>query len=331
MSSHPTADEFSRFDNFTVINTTYKVVAGHAIGADFLIPKQLLVAGDKSSKPRPIIVRYHGGYLIGAGSMFPPFFGPWILQLAERHSAVIVSVNYRLYPESPVTDILTDVRDFWTWLHSAEPSKILDEQTQGRVQLDTDRIITTGESAGGYLSLMTALDHPGEIRAVTAAYPVVDTRVAWYTEANKLPRLGRSYVPRDIFDDHVVKVACGELPAIISNDAKFERNDIIFSAVHNGIIGQMFDVEGRQQLPSQRVEDGAVFPRGGVFILHGRDDTMVPVAEVEALKATANRLDPTLDFHLSIQPGEHGFDEDISIDDPWMKEGLEGVVKSWLA
>lgn len=39
------------------------------------------------------------------------------------------------------------------------------------IQVDVDRIMTVGDSAGGYLSLYVGLNHPDDIRAATAAYP----------------------------------------------------------------------------------------------------------------------------------------------------------------
>lgn len=318
----PGADDFSRFENFTIINTTYKVVSGHAIGADFLIPKRLLAAEDGSSKPRPVMLRFHGGGLVAGSSTSPKFFARWLLQLAERHAAVIVSPNYRLFPESSVADILTDIRDFWSWLHSEAPARVLDEQTDRRVQLDTGRILTTGDSAGGYLALMTALDHPDAIRAVATAYPMCETRNRLYTEIDETAvRMGVPYKPRSVYDEHLAKVARGELPAIVSEDKRCERDPLMFAAVHNAIYGlEMFEEGGRQQ-PMERVEAGERFPSGGVLIIQGRDDTLVPPWLAETLKATALKLDPTLDLRLCLQPGEHCFDGDVSMDDPWMKEG----------
>lgn len=42
--------------------------------------------------------------------------------------------------------------------------------------------MTAGDSAGGYLSLHLGLSHPNEIRAVTAAYPLVDAASPHFTE-----------------------------------------------------------------------------------------------------------------------------------------------------
>lgn len=48
----------AKFDPFIIHNTSYKTVNGHPIGVDVLIPK-----GTKSDK-RPLLVRFHGGFLV---------------------------------------------------------------------------------------------------------------------------------------------------------------------------------------------------------------------------------------------------------------------------
>lgn len=47
-----------KFTAFNIHNVTYQVINGHAITADILIPKTL-----KSGK-HPVIVSFHGGFLV---------------------------------------------------------------------------------------------------------------------------------------------------------------------------------------------------------------------------------------------------------------------------
>lgn len=54
---------------FSISTHTYKVVDGHEILVDMLIPKKLLELGPESvewKEPRPISVRLHGGGLVSA-------------------------------------------------------------------------------------------------------------------------------------------------------------------------------------------------------------------------------------------------------------------------
>ena len=57
-----------KFDPFNIHTTSYKTVNGHPIGVDVLIPK-----GIKPGK-LPLIVRFHGGYLVSSLLPIPDSF-----------------------------------------------------------------------------------------------------------------------------------------------------------------------------------------------------------------------------------------------------------------
>ncbi|KAL0938098.1 uncharacterized protein CTRU02_207829 [Colletotrichum truncatum] len=322
-------NDMSRFANLTILTTTYKTVSGHSISTDVLIPKSLTEASTASSSPSPIILRYHGGGFIAASSLFPSFFQPWYFELAERHSAVIVSPNYRLVPEASMDDVLEDIEDHWKWIHAELPS-FIQQQTNNRVSVDTKRILTGGDSAGGYLSLMAGLLHPDEIRASVAAYPCLDLKAAQFKDGAQGPTLGHETVPYSVVEEHLKKVREGVLPSVVSEDPKFERALLMLALTHYGLAKDMFPNEKRYLFPFDKLDDGARFPRGGVFVWHGNEDSIVPVIGSKRLKEKIEKLDPELPFYLAVRPGEHGFDHDAKIDEPWMAEGLEKLVKAWL-
>ncbi|KAH8592581.1 Alpha/Beta hydrolase protein [Bisporella sp. PMI_857] len=327
-------DDLSRFANFTILNTPYKTVLGHQITTDILIPSHL--ASRLSSTPtegsalRPVLLRFHGGGLVGASSLFPDFFAPWHLELASRHSAIIVSPNYRLLPESSVDEILSDIEDLWVWVQT-EMRAFVETQTKGSVSVDTSRIITAGDSAGGYLSLMLGLSHPDEIKAVMASYPMVDVKSRHFTESYEKPMFGLPQLPRSLINDHLLRLRNGEVPSIISSDHKGERAELMFAYVQHGAFKDHFPQERRELFPLDRLEDGARFPRGGVFLWHGKGDTVVPVEGSVKLKEKVTEVDPGLKFRLALEEGDHGFDAQSNIDDGWMAEGLKDIVKVWLA
>ncbi|KAH6665227.1 Alpha/Beta hydrolase protein [Halenospora varia] len=310
-------DDLSRFSNFTILTTPYKTVLGHQITTDILIPSHM--TNKSSSIPtegsplRPVLLRIHGGGLVGASSLFPDFFAPWHMELASRHSALIVSPNYRLLPESSVEEILSDIEDLWTWVQK-DMMAFVEAQTKGSVSVDTSRIITAGDSAGGYLSLMLGLSHPDKIKAVTASYPMVDAKSRHFRESYEKPMFGLPQLPRSLIDDHLRRTA-----------------ELMFAYVQHGTFKDHFPLERREFFPLDRLEDGARFPRGGVFLWHGKGDTVVPVEGSVKLKEKVTEVDPGLKFWLALEEGDHGFDAQSKIDDGWMAEGLKDLVKVWLA
>lgn len=320
-----------RFSNFNILTTVYKTIGDHGITASILYPKSL---AQSQQTPRPVLLRIHGGGWVSVDSLFSPFFTPWQLQLAERESAVIVTPNYRFIPEASIKDIIADIEDFWKWVHTSLPAYLVAE-TNGSVKLDLGRIMTSGDSAGGFLSLHLGLSHPDEIRAVTAAYPAIDMQSTDYTQPRDYSIMGQPTLPKTLMSDHVEKVRQQELETgkkvIVSSDPTLERAGLFFSAAQHGLLSEWFPPEQRDIHIIDRLQDGARFPRGGVFIWHGKQDTVIPAAGTVKLKSVIEEIDPGLNFKIALLEGEHGFDGTASIADEWMVDGLGDVVKAWLA
>lgn len=55
----------------------------------------------------------------------------------------------------------------------------------------------------------------------------------------------------------------------------------------------------------------------------------MPVAGSQAFYDKVKQLHPNADVKLTIEPGEHGFDGEATLETPWMKEGLDWVGKFW--
>ena len=88
----------------------------------------------------PVIVWFHGGGLEGGNKEIPA-------QLKEK-GLVVVGVNYRLLPRVTVRETLDDAAEAvaWVFRHIADYGG------------DTHKIVVTGHSAGGYISMMLCLD-----------------------------------------------------------------------------------------------------------------------------------------------------------------------------
>jgi acetyl esterase/lipase len=114
---------------------TYKTVGACEIKAD--------VYGMSEGKAWPAVLWIHGGALIvGLRGQIDPI--P-LRKLLDAGYAV-VSIDYRLAPETKLPAILDDVQDAYRWVR---------EKGQGRFNIDPQRIAVMGRSAGGYLTLTT--------------------------------------------------------------------------------------------------------------------------------------------------------------------------------
>ncbi|KAF5255678.1 hypothetical protein FOXYS1_13893 [Fusarium oxysporum] len=289
-------NHFSRFVNFDIFETVYKVVRGHEIACHVLVQRH--------------------------------FFSPWHLQLASRHEAVIVSCDYSLAPEATLGEIIADIDDFLTWTRTKLPEFI---SGKAKIQLDTTRILAAGDSAGGYLSLITGLNPASEVRAVTASYPLVDAKSRHFTEAYEKPMFGFPQMPASLIDEHKVKLKNGEIDSIISADPQVQCAALMFSYIQNGKFEELIPLNRRDLSILDIIEDGARFSRGGVFVWHGIEDSIVPVEGSVKLADKIKELDPDLAFTLAVCEGDRGFDATSSIDEAWFSEGLKPLVSAWLA
>ncbi len=115
----------------------------------------------------PALLRIHGGgYVFGGAEMGDPANRAWAASLG----CLIVSVEYRLAPDTPFPGPLEDCYAALSWLHDQA-------ETLG---LDPARIAVRGESAGGGLAAALALmarDRGGPaISHQNLIYPMLDDR-----------------------------------------------------------------------------------------------------------------------------------------------------------
>lgn len=127
----------------------------------------LFVYTPRGSGPFPCLYHVHGGGYVG-GAVAPLEF--MHRPLAEQLACVIVSVEYRLAPETSFPGNVEDCYSglAWTFAHAAE------------LQVDPNRIGVTGESAGGGLAASLALlaRDRGELDLAfqLLTYPMLDDR-----------------------------------------------------------------------------------------------------------------------------------------------------------
>lgn len=63
-----------------------------------------------------------------------------------------------------------------------------------------------------------------------------------------------------------------------------------------------------------------------VLILHGSEDSVVPVAGSERfVEALKKKKLPGSAVRLDVRPGEHGFDADATMEEHWLKEDVEFI------
>ncbi len=112
---------------------TYKIVGETKIEAD------VYRANDEIA--RPVVVWIHGGALMWGSRRDVPLR---LLNLCQVAGFVLVSIDYRLAPEVMLPAIIDDLEDAFAWIREEGPTLF---------HADPDKLVVTGGSAGGYLTM----------------------------------------------------------------------------------------------------------------------------------------------------------------------------------
>jgi len=133
-------------------------------GRDGPIPARVYVPFGGTA-PRPLLVYFHGGGWV-VGSL--EGYDTSCRRLALAADCVVVSVDYRLAPEHPFPAAVHDAWDAVTWCVAAATE----------LGIDTSRVIVAGDSAGGSLATVVALQARDEngpaIALQVLIYPATD-------------------------------------------------------------------------------------------------------------------------------------------------------------
>ncbi|RDW82780.1 hypothetical protein BP6252_03892 [Coleophoma cylindrospora] len=302
------------FSGFDVTTPTYKEVNGHKITLDVLVPKDL------DPGIYPLIVRFHGGFLISGASLFAEWFQPWLIEYALLHKAIIVSPDYRLMPEATGLEILEDLSAAWNWVYNALPAHLGSE-----IKPDFNKILIEGDSAGGWCAVQSAISQAGKAKAMIAAYPPIDLKIPFFTSAYDRSMVGFPMMPSDIILKHKDTLTKDSICTAASPP---DRLDLAFGAIQNG---QYVELLGHDPslFPMERIESASDLP--SMFIMHGKDDSAVPYMSSENFVEKMKKLHPDTKVMYHAVPGcEHGLDAKANFETPWLKEGLDFVTPIWL-
>ncbi len=132
----------------------------------------------------PVLLWIHGGALImgDRGGVDRRLRTPLL-----KAGYAIVSIDYRLAPETRLPQIIEDLRDAYTWLHDEGPKLF---------HVDASRVAVAGGSAGGYLTLMTGFCVKPRPVALVSFWGYGDIAGDWYIKPSEFYRK-QPLVPKD--------------------------------------------------------------------------------------------------------------------------------------
>jgi len=262
----------------------YKTIGQDSIKADFY-----RISNDKTV--RPVIVWIHGGALIwGSKGSLPTEQ----LELYLKEGYSIFSIDYRLAPETTLSEIVEDIKDAIEWVQNND---IL-------LQIDKKRIFVIGHSAGGYLALMTGYYLKDPPCAIVSFYGYGDIKGGWANQPDSL-YLKWGLVSKDKAFEQVHNYP-------ITSASGKERFDLYLYCRQQGIWAKY--ISGRDPVREPEYFDqfcpianiNSNFPP--VLLIHGDKDTDVPVEQSLLLDEQLSQKE--IDHQLIIMKGfDHAFDK----------------------
>lgn len=240
---------------------------------------------------RAVIVFIHGGALIcGSRAMFCSD------QIAMYLGAgyAVVSIDYRLAPETKIAPIIEDVRDALAWVRT---------RGQNLLNIDPDRMAVVGGSAGGYLTLMAGFITERPPRVLVSFYGYGDIVGDWYSKPDPF------YCRSPVISEAKARSCVGR--EVVSEGNPDPRRTFYLYCRQNGLWPT--EVGGHDPVTERAWFDGycpiknvsAKYPP--TLLLHGDKDTDVPHEQSVMM---AERLAQVGVEHelVTIPGGGHAFD-----------------------
>lgn len=242
-------------------DVVYKTIPGYRpLKLDLFLPP----GAGQDGKVRPVILYIHGGGWMGGGPRRSAAFQDWpkVLASIAAQGYVVASVGYRFSAEAPFPAAAKDVKSAIRWLRA----------NGSRFGVDPARFAAWGQSAGGHLAALVgatcgdpafAEDAPAPARPATVE--TVPSGAGGMDQVSDCVQAVVSWF--GIYD-------LSTMPSYLNKDAPpTEPMRRFLGCSAAGCDGE------RARLASPLAHVDAKDPP--FLLLHGRDDTVVPVAQQE--------------------------------------------------
>lgn len=263
---------------------TYKQVGELQIKANVYRPDD--------RKIRPVVVWIHGGALIMGGR---DGVNGRVKKMFLDAGYAIVSIDYRLAPETKLPAIIEDIEDAFEWIREKGPELF---------DIDAGRIAVLGGSAGGYLTLATGHRVKPRPTVLVSFFGYGDLIGDWYSKPSPHPRHHRSKMPEDQVRKHVSGPAVAN-----SNDRSGDGGAFYQFCRQRGIwpkevSGWDPHEEPKMFYPYMPVKNVTKeYPP--TLLIHGTKDTDVPYEQSVMMAQQFRKFNIDHEF-ITIEGGEHG-------------------------
>ncbi len=268
---------------------TYKKVNNLAIKVDVFSPEN----GNNNS---PVIVLLHGGALMYCDRLCYSPDGP------DKHffqmGATVISVDYRLAPETKLPEIIKDIQDCFKWIHS---------EGKDIYNYNSEKVIVAGHSAGGYLTMMCGFCLDNNPQGLISYFGYGDITKPWYSEPDPF------YSAMDIVKKEDVRLSGYEKETTCDYEGRnlgalylYYRQNGLWTKEVGGVDPQKNPEFFEQYEPIKNISKD--YPP--TLLLHGDKDTDVPYSKSSDMAKALTETGVENEL-ITIKDGAHGFHNNV--------------------
>ena len=251
---------------------------------------------------RPVVIWIHGGALImgNRAQRRAPSVGGGVFGVTEmmlEAGYVVVSIDYRLAPETRLSSIIEDLEDAFAWVRAQGPELF---------NADASRIAVMGNSAGGYLTLTAGFRTEPRPTVLVSFWGYGDLVGDWYSQPSEYPRHNRRAIAISAEEAHAQVSG----PPISDARDRDGNGGIFYNYTRqNGlwpveVSGWDPHTETERFYPFMPVRNvtGDYPP---TMLIHGTDDTDVPYEQSLMMASEFEQHGVAYEL-VTIPGGEHG-------------------------
>lgn len=263
---------------------TYKTVGDLEIKADVL--------RSDDQELRPVVVWIHGGALINGGRQHVV---EKVKEMMINSGYIIVSIDYRLAPETKLPEIIADLEDALTWIQQSGPSLF---------HAKIDKIAVMGSSAGGYLTLTSGFRANPRPTVLVSFWGYGNLVGDWYSKPSQHARHRRKTLTKAQLENLL------DGPSVANSGDRLGDGGAFYQYCRQkGLWPLMvsgFDphADARSFVPFMPVRNvGFDYPP--TLLIHGTHDTDVPYEQSTMMADQLEKHGVPFELH-TIEGAEHG-------------------------
>jgi acetyl esterase/lipase len=241
---------------------------------------------------RPVVVWIHGGALINGHRESVP---AWLMTACRENSYVLVSLDYRLAPESQLPEIISDIEDAFRWIR---------EQGPNLLQADARRIGVVGGSAGGYLTLTAGFRVEPRPTVLVSLWGYGDLIGPWYSQPSPHPRHHTVKMTREEALEQVAGPPISDSRDRKGNGGAFYQYCRQQGLWPRAVSGWDPHTESEKFAPFMPLKNvSPSYPP--TLLIHGDKDTDVPYEQSQLMAAELKRHKVEYEL-IRVEGAEHG-------------------------